>query len=88
MTAEPRWSPAEVETGRDVAAALLLLHRGQRAELGLLLAQVEREGRMAQILLHVLGEFLAVESLICSGSHAVLEGLLVSDVTTWAREAS
>ena len=81
---EPRWSPADVEAGRDLAAALLLQHRQQREELGLLLAQIEREGRTTEVLRHALGDLLAIKSMICKGSSTTLDGLLQSDVTAWA----
>ena len=88
LNPEPRWSPAHVEAKRDLAALLLLAHRRQPDELGLLLAQVEREGRLIELLRHALDEVLHVELMICAGDRSTLDGVLRSDVATWAKEAS
>ena len=87
MTAQappPRWSAAEVEAGRDVASSLMLQHRLQQQDLGLLLEQVEREGRTTEVLMHALGDLLAIKSMICKGSRPTLDCLLQADVAAWA----
>ena len=85
MTASgPLWSAADVEAGRDVAASLLLQHRRQREELGLLLAQIEGEGRTTLVLRSALAELLAIKQMICASASADLDALLQSDVAAWA----
>ena len=80
----PRWSAAQVEAGRDLAAALLLQHRRQVQDLDLLLAAIEREGRTTEVLRFALGELAAIKSMICRGSSATLDGVLQRDVVAWA----
>ena len=77
-------SAAEVEVGRDLAACLLLENRRQRQDLGLLLAQIEREGRTTLVLRQALGELLHIKQIICSAASADLDCLLVADVAAWA----
>ena len=77
-------SAAEVEAGRDLAAALLLLHRRQQEDLGLLLEQIADEGRMTDVLRQALAELLHIKQIICSAASADLDCLLQSDVAAWA----
>ena len=85
MTASgPPWSAAEVEAGRDLAACLLLQHRRQQEDLGLLLAQIEREGRTAEVLRQALAELLHIKSMICASASADPDALLLADVAAWA----
>ena len=77
-------SAAEVEAGRDLAACLLLRHRGSTGDLGQLLEQIADEGRTTEVLRQALAELLHIKQIICSAASADLDCLLQSDVAAWA----